>query len=168
MINLELKANKASLITITRNSPVELQSALRRMFDRLNNFLIADIEYTMDNVKSENPTYSAIIMGAVPEGYINLTQSDTANIDNADLTPSDIPDIPNPSSGQQGEEGQPSGGNNSQQGGDSLPPDTVTEDKLNAIEQKQNETSESIEELKTQMAEMMELLRYLQQNQNNG
>ena len=61
MINLELKANKASLITITRNSPVELQSALRRMFDRLNNFLIADIEYTMDNVKSENPTYSAII-----------------------------------------------------------------------------------------------------------
>lgn len=169
MINLKLKANKASLITITRNNPVDLQNALRKMLDRLDNFFVADIEYTMDNVKSENPTYSAIIMGATPDGYINLTQSDTTDVDNADLTPTDIPD--NPSSGQ--EPGNNEGGNAQEGGNNPLdnptpPNDTVTEEKLNAIEQKQNETSESIEELKSQMAEMMELLRYLQQNNQNN
>ena len=157
MINLKLKANKASLITVTRDNQADLQKALRRMLDRLNNFLVADIEYTMDDTKSEAPKYSAIILGSIPEGYINLTELDTADIDNSDITPIEIP----------GE------GDNSEQGGQSEipsqpdnPSESLNEDKLNAIEQKQNETSESIEELKSQMAEVMELLRQLQQNNN--
>lgn len=164
MINLKLKANKASLITISRNNPVDLQNALRRMLDRLDNFFVADIEYTMDNVKSENPIYSAIIMGATPDGYINLTQLDTTDVDNTDLTPTEIPD--NPSGQESGNENN-EGGNNPPDNPTPLN-DTVTEEKLNAIEQKQNETSESIEELKSQMAEMMELLRYLQQNSQSS
>lgn len=161
MISLKLKANKASLITITRNNPVDLQKALRRMLDRLDNFLVADIEYTMDDAKTETPKYSAIILGSVPEGYINLTEIDTFDIDNSDLNPTEIPgEGDNP----QGQGGQPDSPSEEGQTDNPNPPENPNEDKLNAIEQKQNETSESIEELKSQMAEVMELLRQLQQN----
>lgn len=153
MINLKLKANKASLITITRSSLVDLQNALRQMLDRLDNFIIADIEYTMDDTKTAEPKYSAIILGSVPEGYINLTEFDTGDIGNSDLTPTEIPG--------EGDEPTPSTPSD-----DDKPTEESTEEKLNSIEQKQYETSESIEEMKTQIAEIMELLRQL--NQNNG
>lgn len=154
MISLKLKANKASLITITRDNPVDLQKALRRMLDRLDNFLVADIEYTMDDAKTANPKYSAIILGSVPEGYINLTELDTFDVDNTDISPIDNPGGDNPEQGG-GQTDIPSQPEN--------PPES-SEDKLNSIEQKQMETSESIEELKTQISEIMELLKQLQQS----
>ena len=81
---MELQATKTSIITVTRNSSVELSKALRKIFLKLTSkFVITDIEYGINyNTESLENIYSAMIIGNLTTGgVIDLTEYETNNPD---------------------------------------------------------------------------------------
>lgn len=143
-MDFKLLATKASIITVTRPNLVDLQKAVRRILNKLENFVIADVEYTMDGTK-DNKTYSAIIMGAIPEGYIDLNADDTGGEDVEPVVnpPDNPPDNPEPTPGE-------------------------SEDKLKELEDKQRENEETIQEMKDSIAEIMAYIESLKAKENEN
>ena len=153
-MNYQLLATKTSLITVTRNNSVDLQKAVRRVLNKLYNFYIADIEYSIDPTEG-GTKYSAIITGAVPEGYINLDENQTQFPDDIDPTPIINPEPTEPTNPDEPTPEQPS----------------EVEEKLGAIEQQQQETKESITEMQNSIDELKQLVQALlqaQQTSNNS
>ena len=97
-MNVKLRATDTSLITITRDSSVELSRALRKMLEKLgDDFIIADIEYASEFEGEEK--YSVTIIGAFGSGKVlDLDEEETQDIDDIEIPddPPVNPDQPNP------------------------------------------------------------------------
>ena len=148
----KLLATKASIITVTRPNLVELQKAMRRILGKMENFIIADVEYTMDGA-GNNKSYSAIIMGALPEGYVDINDEGGEGEEPIINPTPDNPDNPEPT-----EPTNPP----------SEPEDEETKEKIRNLEEQQQETVESINEMKDSIAEILAYIETLKAKEDSN